>query len=410
MNLQRKTITDYVTITSGVLGRLAISVVYFLIIANVLTLGEFGVFASASAVGLVLSRVMAFGFMSPVYRVATVKPRLLGAYVGGLIAFTALSLPFIFALAVTIHFFFFDGRIALPWFLLIIACEVIGWRIIEYVVIVLNGLSRFGKAALLVITGSLMRTVAAIAFLLLSWRGLETWTVFYCAANVATLAVALLWFVPRMRLRFVWRIYPRRMKDAVTAAFSELTFYIQSELDKLLVLGMAGDKTAGLYAIAMRFIDLTAIPVRSFNQMLVQHLMKDGEAMADIRLRTLVEVAIAAISTAGMAAFIILLWLYPALLGHNVAEASVYLLPMLAIPALRNLIEYQGELLYAREKVVSRAGLLAVLAILKLSMMASLLSALVGFAAWALPLTAVYVLLYAVSVVWSYRALGHVSR
>jgi O-antigen/teichoic acid export membrane protein len=85
MPLQRKTILDYLTITSGVFGRLVISVVYFLIVANVLTLGEFGVFASASAVGLVLSRLMAFGFISPVYRVATVKPRLLGVYLAGLL-------------------------------------------------------------------------------------------------------------------------------------------------------------------------------------------------------------------------------------------------------------------------------------------------------------------------------------
>jgi O-antigen/teichoic acid export membrane protein len=406
MPLQRKTITDYLTITSGVLGRLVISIVYFLIVANVLSLGAFGVFASASAAGLVLSRLMAFGFVSPVYRVATVKPRLLGAYWAGLLVFALLSLPLVFGGAWLTHATVFDGRLGLGWFMAVIAAEVLGWRLVEYVVITLNGLSRFGRAATLVILGSAIRTLAAVAFFLSPWRGLEAWIGFYGAANALTLLVAFLAFAPRMRLRFAWRLYPRRMRDAVTSALSELTFYVQSELDKLLVLTMAGDRTAGLYAIAMRLIDLTAIPVRSFNQMLVQRLMKDGAAMESGRRRALVEGAIAVVSTLGMAAFIVLLWLHPTLLGRNISEVAPYLLPMLAIPALRNLVEYQAELLYAREKVMTRALLLGGLAVVKLSLMAVLLKGFSGFETWALPLTAVFAALYALSAAVTYRALA----
>jgi O-antigen/teichoic acid export membrane protein len=410
MPLQRKTILDYLTITSGVFGRLVISVVYFLIVANVLTLAEFGIFASASAVGLVLSRLMAFGFISPVYRVATVKPRLLGAYVAGLLVFAAASLPFILLAAIAVHVLVFSGRIDLGWFLTIIACEVIGWRLVEYVVIQLNGLSRFGRAATLVIIGSGIRTLAAIAFFLLPWRGLESWIVFYALANAVTLGTAVMVFVPKIRLRFAWRLYPRRMRDAVTAALSELTFYVQSELDKLLVLTMAGDRTAGLYAIAMRLIDLTAIPVRSFNQMLVQRMMRDGEVIGGLSRRAVIEGLIAIVSTAGMLAFIILLWMHPGFLGRNIEQVAPYLLLMLAIPALRNLVEYQGELLYAREKVLTRATLLAVLAGLKLSLMAALLTQIRDFEAWALPLTGVFLLVYVVSAAVTYRALARPAR
>ncbi len=401
-----KTITDYLTITSGVFGRLVISVVYFLIVANVLTLGEFGIFASASAVGLVLSRLLAFGFISPVYRTATVKPRLLGAYVGGLIAFAFASLPLILLAAVLTHSVFFATRIGQGWFLAIIACEILGWRLVEYIVIQLNGLSRFGRAATLVILGSAIRTLAAIAFLLLPWRGLEAWIAFYALANAVTLLVALGAFAPRLRVRFAWRIYPRRLRDAVTAAVSELTFYAQAELDKLLVLSLSGDRTAGLYAIAMRLIDLTAIPMRSFNQMLVQRMMKDRTTMTGSRQRLLTEAVIAAVSTAGMLAFIVLLWNAPDILGRNIAAVAPYLPLLLAIPALRNLVEYQGELLYARERVVTRAVLLAALAIVKLSLMALLLNATGNLTQWALPLTAVFALVYFISATVTYRTLA----
>jgi O-antigen/teichoic acid export membrane protein len=337
-----------------------------------------------------------------------VKPRLLGVYVAGLLAFAVASLPFILAAAVAVHAMVFNARIDLGWFLAIIACEVIGWRLVEYVVIQLNGLSLFGRAATLVIIGSGFRTLAAIAFFLLPMRGLESWIVFYALANALTFA--LVTFAPRLRLRFAWRLYPRRMRDAVTSALSELTFYVQSELDKLLVLTMAGDRTAGLYAIAMRLIDLTAVPIRSFNQMLVQRMMRDGEVIGGWSRRAVIEGLIAVVSTAGMLAFIILLWMHPGFFGRNIEQVAPYLLLMLAIPALRNLVEYQGELLYAREKVVTRAMLLAVLAVLKLSLMAGLLSYVCDFEVWALPLTGAFLLVYALSTAVTYWALARPAR
>ena len=240
MRLSDKIIRNYLTITSGVLGRLAISVVYFLIVANILSLGEFGVFASVSAVGLVLSRLLGFGFISPVYRVATVRPQLLGIYVAGLIALVVMSLPLVFGSAYVVHMLFFNSKITVFSFMLIIISEILCARVAEYIMIMLNGLSRFGKAAILVIIGSAVRTLAAVAFFMLPWRGLETWVLYYFTANILTLIIAFWAFAPRMRLRFAWRLYPRRLRDAVTAALSELTFYVQSELDKVLVLGLAG--------------------------------------------------------------------------------------------------------------------------------------------------------------------------
>lgn len=410
MAIARKTIIDYLTITSGVLGRLAISVVYFLIVANVLSLAEFGVFASVSAVGLVLSRLVAFGFISPVYRVAAAKPLLLGVYAGGLAAFAAASLPVVAAAAALIHAAAFGDRLPLLWFLLVVAAETIGWRVTEYVVIMLNGLGRFGRAALLVVIGSAIRTLAAVAFLASPWRGIEAWIVFYVVANGATVALALGHFAPRLRLRFAWRLYPRRMRDAASAAAAELTFYVQSELDKLLVLSLAGDRTAGLYAIAMRLVDLTAVPVRSFNQMLVQRLMKTKDAVAGPRRNAVIEAAIAIVSTAGLIAFIVVLWIHPFMLGRNVAEAAPFLALLLAVPALRNLVEYQGELLYAREMVATRAALLAGLAAIKLGLMAALLSLVQGFDAWAIPLNGVFLAVYVVSAAATYGALGRSRR
>jgi hypothetical protein len=66
-------IRAYLSMIGGSAGRLVISLVYFIAIANTLSISEFGLFATASACGIMLSRLMAFGFVSPLYRIATVK-------------------------------------------------------------------------------------------------------------------------------------------------------------------------------------------------------------------------------------------------------------------------------------------------------------------------------------------------
>ena len=72
----REQIKQFTAAISGSLGRLVFSLAYFILLANTLSIAEFGIFATASATGVMLSRIVGFGFSSPLYRIATVKPRL----------------------------------------------------------------------------------------------------------------------------------------------------------------------------------------------------------------------------------------------------------------------------------------------------------------------------------------------
>jgi O-antigen/teichoic acid export membrane protein len=406
MSPDRAAISAYLTILSGSAGRLVISLVYFLIVANTLTLGEFGLFATASATGLILSRLLAFGFVSPVYRVATVKPRLLGTYAAGFAGLAALSIPVIVLVAAAVYAALFQGRLAALSFALIVTAEVLGWRLVEVVAIVNNGLRRFRQAALLVILGSSLRTVAAIAFYLFGQASLTIWVFAYLGATLATALIAVLFFMPALRWRFDRRILARRMPDAVFAAAADIVFYIQAELDKLLVLALAGERTAGLYAIAMRVIDLTAMPVRSFNQMLVQKIMKERGLVAGFSRRAVVEAGIALISIGGLGAVIVMLMPFPGMLGRNVSEAAFLFLPMLAVPAFRNLVEYHAELLYARERTGSRIALLCAVTGLKAALISWVMLRFSAGDDWALWLNGVFGLVYLLSAAVTYRLLA----
>ena len=94
---RRGVFRDYLTAVSGSAGRLVFSLIYFVALANALSLADFGLFATASAAGVMLSRLLAFGFISALYRTATVRPNLIGTFTGGFILNAVLSLPLLAA-------------------------------------------------------------------------------------------------------------------------------------------------------------------------------------------------------------------------------------------------------------------------------------------------------------------------
>ena len=396
---------SYASMLGGSAGRLVISLLYFVSLANSLSISDFGLFASASAAGIVLSRLISLGFVSPLYRIATVKPRLLGTYYAGYLAAALLSLPLAALAGWAIFHTFFSGLVAAPVFAAIIVTEALLWRSLETIVIVNNGLNRFGRAALLVVTGTALRAALALVFALSSDHTLKAWALFYLAANALALAVALVFFLPRRRLRFRPRLYARRAMDALWTCGAEILFYIQMEMDKLAVLAIGGAELAGLYAIIMRLADLTALPVRVFNMLLVQKMMRTAETLGSLKTRAGTELLIFTVSAAGLAALAALLWLYPNALGRNVSLVAGVLGLAICVPGFRNLAEYHAELLYARSQTGLRVLNLGLLAAMKMVLLAFILSSAPQTRTWLLQLNIAFALLWASSALLTYSAM-----
>ena len=139
--------------------------------------------------------------------------------------------------------------------------------------------------------------------------------------------------------------------------------------------------------------------------MLVQTIMRSRETIASLKIRATIEAGIAAVSTAALLFFAAFLTLYPTALGHNVAEAAPLLILVVAVPALRNLIEYQSELLYATGRTFVRAVNLALIGLAKAAMLTALLAVFNTVEAWAPLLNSVFVVLYLLSALLTYPAL-----
>lgn len=398
-------VRDYALAISGNAGRLVFSLIYFIALANTLSVAEFGLFATASAAGVLLSRILSFGFISVLYRMATIRPRLLGAYTGGFLALSALSLPVLMVAAAAVYFAAFAGHVTASTFALIIAAEALLWRPTEAVMIVNNGLGRFGRTTVLVIMAMLLRSLAALSLAFLPNADLALWSWLYLAANFASLALGAALFYPRMRLRFDRRLYVPRIPHSLAVAGAEILFYLQMEFDKLLVLTFGGSHLAGIYAIIMRLVDLTAIPIRTFTMMLVQKIMKSPNLLSRFSLTAGIEAGVFLVSTLAIAALALLLHFYPSALGRNVAEAAPLLWLAMLVPGFRNLVEYHAELLFARGQVKIRAFNLALLAGAKAVLLIWLLTRVSDTADLIFWLNAAFATLYFGSLLLTYSAM-----
>lgn len=403
----RKSVNAYLAMIGGTGGRLIISMAYFIAVANTLSIADFGLFATASACGVMLSRLLAFGFVSPLYRIATVKHRLLGTYTAGFLAGLVLSLPLVALAGLATYSLLFHGEITLALFARILIAEILCWRIMEIVVIVSYGINRFGAGSVLVVIATALKAVAALAFAYAATDTLAAWSWWYLAANATAALIAIIFYYPKVRLRFMPKLYIRRWIDAVSVAGAETLFYVQSELDKVLVLAFGGAEVAGIYAIIMRLVDLTALPVRSFFTLLTQRLMRGPQLLDSLKIRIGLEALVAGVSVAGLLALVAVLAVFPNALGRNVGEATPLLILVLAVPALRNLLEYHSELLYATGRTVIRTVVLAMIGAVKAGLLALLLMEGLKTESWVTMINLVFLALYLVSAVMTYRALAH---
>ncbi|TIR42223.1 MAG: lipopolysaccharide biosynthesis protein [Mesorhizobium sp.] len=402
---RRGLVRDYLSAISGAGGRLVFSLAYFIALANTLSIAEFGMFATASAAGVMLSRILAFGFISALYRTATIRPNLIGTFTAGFLLLGVISLPLLAAASFGVYLVFFAGTVPLSVFAAIVFAEAFLWRPVEVALIVNNGLGKFGRAALLTILATALRALGAVLFMFAAQPTIGVWSWYYIGANAASLLIAFGFFYPRQRLRLRLELYLRRLADSVYVAGAEVLFYLQMEFDKLLVLAIGGPHLAGIYAIIMRLVDLTAIPIRTFSMMLVQRMMRAPELLSRLSVKSGIEGGVFLVSTLALAALGIVLHFFPNALGKNVAEAAPLVALAICVPGLRNLVEYQAELLFARGQTLVRAINLALLAGLKAVLLTYVLTTILDTPDLVLSLNVVFLLLYLASALLTYSAM-----
>jgi O-antigen/teichoic acid export membrane protein len=402
---------NYLQVFAGTGVRLGLQAVYFFILANTLSLRDMGVFASASSTGIMIGCFSGFGFASLAFRAAAGKRRTLGGYLAVFYGSWLIALPLCVAASLPVFYALFTTSISLTAFVLVILVETGAWRIVEMIHQVNNGLGRYASASLVISFGSALRTAGAIALAASGKHDVEAWSVIYLTSNLAAMALAIVVYQPRIKLRWRAPLFFGRIRDALLFSIAYCASIAQNEIDKLVMLSLADQRTVGIYAISTRIIDFTSVPIRSFYVLYSRKLIIEGRRRNQIGRSLGVEALIALVSTAGLAALLVVLSVWPNMLGHNVAVATQLFSVLLAVPAFKNLLEYHSELFFVYQHMTVRAVLATVLVALKAAAIAWLLIHTDNIVQWGIWLNAVYFGLYVFSAASIYRAMfGDGSR
>ena len=399
----RTQFSSYLQVFAGTGVRLGLQAVYFFILANTLSLNDMGVFASASSTGIMISCFSGFGFASLAFRASAGKRRTLGGYLAVFYVSWLIALPLCLAASLPVFYLLFTTSISLTAFALIILVETGTWRIVEMIHQVNNGLGRYASASLAISFGSALRTAGAVAFAASGKHDVETWSVIYLTSNLAAMGLAIGVYQPRIKLRWRAPLFFGRVREALLFSVAYCASIAQNEIDKLVLLSLADQRTVGIYAISTRIIDFTSVPIRSFYVLYSRKLIIEGRRRNQIGRSLGVEILIALVSTAGLATLLVALSLWPNMLGHNVAVAAQLFGVMLAVPAFKNLVEYHSELFFVYQHMTVRAVLATALVGLKAAALAWLLIHTDNIVQWGIWLNAVYFGLYVFSAASVYR-------
>jgi O-antigen/teichoic acid export membrane protein len=393
----RTQFANYLQVFAGTGMRLGLQAVYFFILANTLSLRDMGVFASTSATGIMIGCFSGLGFASFAFRAAAGKRRALGGYLAVFYASWMISLPLCLAASLPVFYLLFTTSLSLAAFVAIILVEAGTWRIVEMIHQVNNGLGRYASASLVISLGTALRTAGAVTFMVCGRHDVETWAFIYVIFNIAAMVLAVAVYQPRIKLRWSTSLFRGRIRDALMFSVAYCAFISQNEIDKVVMLSLADQRTVGIYAIASRIIDFTSVPIRTFYVLYSRKLILEGRVSNHIRRSLSVEAMIALISTIAFAGLLAVLWTWPHLLGHNVASAVPLLSVLLVVPAFKNLLEYHSELFFAYQRMTIRAVLATSQVALKATALALLLLHFDSIAEWGVWLNAVYIGLYVLS-------------
>jgi O-antigen/teichoic acid export membrane protein len=403
------TLRAYLNQLSGSAIRLVLQATYFVVLVSTLSVADFGVFASSIALALIIASGGTFGFTAALFRAASTRRRLIGFYIGGFYVYLIGAIPLSLAVAAGFHAAVMHHYLSLAAFLAIVASEAICWRIGDAIWLLNIGLGRYARGAAVSLFTSATRTVAVILFALWGSGGLEQWVLYYLAANVVGTAGCWCLFMPRVRPRFSLRIFRGRLPESLSHAAASMIQSMQLELDKLLILFLAGQKTAGIYALSIRIIDLIAVPVRSFFPIYAQMLMRRRAALTDFASRCGTELAVMLVTTLLFVCFLQVLAWQPMLLGANVAAAYPWFSALLVVPAAKVLLDYHRELFFAANRVFAFTLITILVLAIKIPAMAAIALLAPGLEGWIAPLNLLWLVLYMISALLAWTCLAAAS-
>jgi O-antigen/teichoic acid export membrane protein len=302
------------------LVRLLLQAAYLVLTARILSAAGYGEFAAVVSLAAIFAPLAGLGSGMVMLRHVSLEPGALGAFWGASLRLTALS-----GLAFAAFLLVFSAAVLpqVEWRLVaaVVAAEVLAAPLIATAALAFQAVGQFGAANVVGTLLSAARVAAAcLAVALLSQLTPAVFALVHLAAT-ASCALATLVMVER-------RLRPARARIALREhwraglpyAASGVVGVVSSEIDKPLLLRLAGAEAAGVFAAAFRLASAAAAPVNALVLAAAPALFREAQAPPTRALRVLAVAlgyaVLAALAVAGLA------WVAPLLLGAAFTESA----------------------------------------------------------------------------------------
>lgn len=335
---------------AGQVANLLLQAAYFLLLARLLGVAPYGVFAAAFALVNTVTPYSALGSQMLFMRYVSLVPGRARAFWGNsliTILLTSFAMGVI-VLLVAPHFLHAAPR-GLIASLVLANCVMS--QISTCASSALLTLHRVRAAAVNRLLSNAMRAVAiAVMLIVMGKATAEQWGFGILLSSSVAALLSLVW-VHRVVGGIAWDLPVLReyLWEGLGFSFAGSTESVYNDLDKVLLSHYNMNSAAGIYTVAYRIVDFATAPVSS----LVSAVMPRWFARSKMGLRAVADacprlLAVALMAGAAAAVFVFLgsPWIID-LVGHGFAESAAALRWLCLLPVLRAVHQVVGSILTA---------------------------------------------------------------
>jgi O-antigen/teichoic acid export membrane protein len=249
--------------TLGIGLQIALQGGYFILVTRTMGAPAYGAFISVSAIAGIVGAFAGWGGDQLLIRAVARDSTAFSRSLGQALIYFAVSAPVLTVLALIGVPFLIDSAVPFLVVLLVVLSDVIFARANSMAVNCFQAFERGRDMAVVGVTLFAVRAAAALIWrLALPHHDLVSWAWFYFASSL----IAGLFGMARVWTRLgrpVWRAHWSEWREGGYFALQMASFLGFRDIDKPLVVDLAGLQQAGLYAAAFRIADVASVPVRA---------------------------------------------------------------------------------------------------------------------------------------------------
>ena len=322
----------------------------FVLLARLLGVTEYGIFAGAFALVSTVTPYSSLGSQMIFMRHVSADRNTAQAYWGNMFVITAAATLLLTAsLAVAGVKLFGAGSVGLIVVLVVANCFM--GQITNNASVVFQTFEHLKATAWLRTMSNLLRLVS-IAILMI---GLRHATAFQCslgilASSTVAAAVAFVW-VRRVvgKMKFSGRLFRQRFWEGIGFSVAGSTQAVYNDVDKMMLSHYGMNAANGIYSMAYRVVDFATIPVNAIDTAcLPRYFALNREGLVAVTRLARRIVPIGALSGLAAAGFTLLAAPFMVrLVGHGFGEALLAFRWLCWLPALRGIHQLAGGVLTA---------------------------------------------------------------